>query len=48
VGVCFRLVSVEACSLSRIGESRDTTGVSGVLMGDPSDKDKIFSITGGP
>jgi len=48
VGVCFGLVSVDACSLSRTGESRGTAGVSGVLMGDPSDEDKISSITGGP
>jgi len=48
VGVCFGLVSVEACSLSRTGESCGTAGVSGVLMGDPSDDDKISSITGGP
>jgi len=48
VGVCFGLVSVEVCLLSRTGESGGTTGVSRVLMGDPADEDKISSITGGP
>jgi len=33
VGVCLGLVSVEACSLSRTGESCGAAGVSGLLMG---------------
>jgi len=49
VGVCLGLVSVDACSLSRTGNIvGGTAGVSGDLMGDPSDEDKISSITGGP
>jgi len=48
VGVCLGLVSIDACSLSRTGESCGTVGVSEVLMGDPSDEDTIFSITGEP
>jgi len=48
VGVCLGMVFVDACSLSRTDESYGTAGVSGVLMGDPSDEDKISSITGGP
>ena len=48
VGVCLGLVSVDAYSLSRTGESCGTTGVSGVLVGDPSNEDRIFSITRGP
>jgi len=45
---CLGLVFVDACSLSRTGESDGTVGVFGVLMGDPSDENKISSITGGP
>ena len=48
VSVCFGLVSVEACSLSRTGDSCGTTTFSGVLMGDPSDEDRISSIIGVP
>ena len=48
MGVCLGLFSVDACSLSKIGESCGTAGVFGFLMGDPSDEDKISSITGGP
>ena len=49
VGVCLGLVSVEACSLPRTGETAGgTAGVSGDLMGDHSDEDKSSSITGGP
>ena len=47
MGVCLGLVSVDACSLSRTGESCGTATVSRVLMGDPSDEDTISSITGG-
>jgi len=47
VGVCLGLVSVDACSLSRTGESCGTADVSGFMMGDPSDKDQSSSITGG-
>jgi len=43
------MISVEACSLPRIGKiAGGTAGVYRDLMGDPSDEDKIFSITGGP
>ena len=48
VGVCFGLFSVEACLLSRSDDSCGAAAVFGVLMGDPSDEDKISSITGGP
>ena len=48
VGVYLGLVSVEARSLSRTGDSYGTAAVSGVLMDDPSDEDIISSITGGP
>ena len=48
VAVCLGLVSVEACSLSRTGESCDVAGVSGFFVGEPSDEDTISSITGGP
>jgi len=45
VGVCLGLVSVEACSLTRTGESCGTVGVSGLLIGEPSKEDTISSIT---
>ena len=50
VGICLNrgLVSVEACSLARTGETTGAAGVSGSLIGEPSDEDKISSITGGP
>ena len=49
VDVCLGLVSVEACLLPQIGETAGgTAGVSGNLMGDPSDEEKISSITGEP
>jgi len=47
VGVCLGLVSVEASSLSRTGKSYGTVGVSGSVMGEPSDEDTISSIIGG-
>ena len=50
VGVCLKrgLVSVDACSLSRTGETCGAAGVSGFFMGEPFDEDTISSITGGP
>jgi len=50
VGVCLerRLVSVDACSLSRTGETSGVAGVSRFFMGEPSDEDTISSITGCP
>jgi len=48
VGVCLGLVSVEACLLSRTGKSCGTAGVSGLLMREPSEEDRISSITGTP
>ena len=50
VGVCLErgLISVDVCSLSRTGETYGVAGVSGSLMGEPSDEDSISSITGGP
>jgi len=48
VGVFLGLFSVEACSLSGTGDSCDSAVGAGVLMGNPSDEDKISSITRGP
>jgi len=50
VGVCLErgLVSVDAGSLSRTGETSGAAGVFGFFMGEPSDEDIISSITGGP
>ena len=48
VGVYLGLVLVEACSLPRTGETAGATGVSGSLIGDPSEKDRISSITRAP
>ena len=50
VGVCLDrgLVSVDACSLARTGETCGSAGVSGFFVGEPSDEDTISSITGGP
>jgi len=50
VGVCLDrgLVSVDAYSLVRTGETCDFMGVSGFFVGEPSDEDTISSITGGP
>ena len=42
------LVSVNAYSIPRTGETCGSAGVSGSLMGEPSDEDAISSITGGP
>ena len=50
-GVCLDeggLVSVEACSLSRTGETCVGVVFFGLLMGEPSDEDSISSTTEGP
>ena len=47
VGVCLGLVLVEACLLSRTGDSYGA-GVFGLLIGEPSEEDTISSITGAP
>ena len=50
-GVCLDeggLVSVEACSLPGIGEAGVRVVVSGLLMGEPSGENSIFSTTEGP
>jgi len=50
-GVCFDeggLVSVEACSLSGTGKACFEIAVSDLFMGEPSGKDSISLITGGP
>ena len=51
IGVCLErgLVSIDACSLSRAGETNGAVSVSGFIMGEPSvEADTISSITGGP
>jgi len=48
VGVCSGLVSVEACSLPRTGETAGAAGISESLIGEPFEEDRISSITGGP
>jgi len=48
VGIFLGLFSVDACSLSKTGDFCGTATGSRVLMGDPSDEDRISSITGGP
>jgi len=42
------MVSVDACSLLRTGETCGYVGVSGFFVGESSDEDTVSSITGGP
>ena len=50
VGVCLDrgLVSVDAYSLARTGETCGSVGVFGFFVGELFDEDTISSITGGP